>query len=185
MKNMINKFSPILGQLTKTTLEHSQRVAKGCSAVATMIGVDSNLAFKIGYLHDVGKIYIPSRILSKNGKLTATERSVIDLHSYYSYKLVKDLEDDDSLCIPILYHHGYDKPKLEEVSVNITRDTEIMIKLVHSVDIYDAMLYPRVYHSGFSEEKIFDVLHDDGLCTDGILNSIRNYHMAEGAKKAV
>ena len=81
MKNMINKFSPILGQLTKTTLEHSQRVAKGCSAVATMIGVDSNLAFKIGYLHDVGKIYIPSRILSKNGKLTATERSVIDLQT--------------------------------------------------------------------------------------------------------
>ncbi len=126
-------------------------------------------------MHDVGKMYIPSRILRKNGTLDALERKVVDLHAYYGYELIKSCEKDERIYLMALYHHGYGKPMLGAVDEKLTEEIKSYIEIVHAADIYDAMNGTRVYHKPFSSDAIFSVLASDELCSDETCIILRDY----------
>lgn len=165
-----SQYSLFLKQLDNNTEEHSHSVGKMCRDIAPHIGLDPNIAYKIGLIHDLGKIYIPARILKKNGKLTELEREIIDLHSYYGYRVLKFKNEEDVVALPVLYHHGYDKIKPAPVIHEpLTDEIKLYTSLVHSVDVYDAMVSARPYHSSFDIESILNELHKDEMCTAEIL----------------
>jgi HD-GYP domain-containing protein (c-di-GMP phosphodiesterase class II) len=45
-----------------------------------------------GIVHDIGKISVPAEILSKSGKITDIEMSLIRVHSQSGYDILKDAE---------------------------------------------------------------------------------------------
>lgn len=45
-----------------------------------------------GYLHDIGKLYIPIHILEKKGRLTASEYSLMRIHSYKTDEMLSQIE---------------------------------------------------------------------------------------------
>jgi len=69
-------------------------------------------------LHDVGKMFIDPKVLNKAGKLTDEEHKLVNMHSSYSYRYIKEsYHIHTSTYLGILYHHekivgtGYPKGK--------------------------------------------------------------------------
>lgn len=56
-------------------------------------------------IHDIGKVYIPSDILSRPGKLTEAEFELVKSHSQVGYDIVKDIDFDSPVAEMVLQHH--------------------------------------------------------------------------------
>lgn len=178
-EDVIHEYSRLYGQLNRETREHSLSVALLCEQCASKLELDPDTAFKIGYLHDVGKIYIPSRILKKNMKLRPVEREIVDLHSYFGYRLLMDTPEPPEICLPVLFHHGFSKHRLTETKDIITLPILKYVFLVHSVDIYDAMARTRVYHEEYEMSWIFHVLENDPMCPDELLSVLKTLKLPD------
>ncbi len=176
--HIVDEYSDLFGQLNKETQAHSLNVGELCAACAPLLNLDKELLFRIGFLHDVGKIFIPSRILKKNAALTVLEREIVDLHSYCGYKMLKERGETDDVCVPVLYHHGFNKPCLKTPDVVLTSEMVGVISLLHAADIYDAMAKRRVYHEPFGHEEIISELSKDPLCTADVVEAIERYGAA-------
>ncbi len=58
-----------------------------------------------GLLHDVGKIGVPTRVLQKDGKLTAAEFAAIKLHPLRGVEVVGDITFLEDARAGIMHHH--------------------------------------------------------------------------------
>ena len=175
---VIKNYSRLHGQLNKETREHSLSVASICEECAPELGLFRDICFKIGYLHDVGKIFIPSRILKKNMSLNHAEREVVDLHSYFGYRLLSEAGEPAIVCLPVLFHHGFNKPRLSEPDEPITEEILRYVALVHSVDIFDAMSRTRPYHDGFERNEVMKVLGEDPMSTPEVIKVLGSVDFA-------
>lgn len=90
------------------TAGHQKRVADLAGAIATEMGMDNDQVDSIrlaGSIHDLGKISVPAEILSKPGKLSETEFSLIKTHPGAGYEILKDIEFPLPIADIILQHH--------------------------------------------------------------------------------
>ena len=156
----------LLNQLNNETKEHSIRVAELFKNISKDAGLETRLSWEIGILHDIGKMFIPSRILRKSSRLTGFEREIIDAHSYYGYRYLSEEGYSDDICIPVLYHHGFDKyPNLE---IEITDEQIKYIKALHTIDVYDAITNNRCYRKKMSKSEAYDIMTDDEMIEEKI-----------------
>jgi len=94
-------------------------------------------------LHDVGKMFLDPKILNKAGKLTDEEHKMINQHTSYSYKYIKEsYHIHTSTYLGILYHHekidgsGYPKGKKG-------KDIPLFSRIIAICDVYDALTSNR------------------------------------------
>jgi PAS domain S-box-containing protein len=90
------------------TAGHQQRVADLARSIATEMGLSADRRDFIrtaSAIHDIGKIAIPSEILSKPTKLTDLEFRLIKTHAQSGYDIMKDIEFPWPLADVILQHH--------------------------------------------------------------------------------
>ncbi len=104
------------------------------------------------YLHDIGKLFIPSEILQKPGKLTDEEYKVMKTHTSLGYDIcMKDLKLRPYAAGP-LYHHealngsGYPQGLTK-------KDIPYEGQIIRVADEYDAIVSKRQYksHIGISD----------------------------------
>lgn len=181
---VLHEYSSVLSQLNKETQEHSRRVAVISKYLAEKMNLDEEIAYKIGLLHDIGKIYIPSRIVRKSSKLTEVEREIVDLHAYFGYKILKEMDEPSVIYMPVLFHHGYWKPKL------VLREEEVIeehltkyVCILHSADVFDAMTSKRVYHKPFSKRETLEELSNDILSSVSIVEYLESLNIKDIAKQ--
>ncbi len=167
-------YMRFIGQLNVETRQHCKNVALLCESCAAPLGMNTHLSYKLGLLHDIGKVFIPARILKKNRGLTELERNIIDLHSYYGYRLLKEIGEPPEVLLPILFHHGFNKFKLTDYDEVITPDILQYLYLLHSADIFDAMTTKRVYHDAIDQREVFRMLSTDPMCSEEIITAIQN-----------
>ena len=73
------------------TSSHARWITDTALQVGASLGLDGNALkrLELGALfHDIGKIGIPSEILSKPGRLTADERRVIETHPELGERII-------------------------------------------------------------------------------------------------
>jgi len=76
------------------TAGHQLRVAELAVAIAREMGLDEVCIEGIhmgASIHDIGKIQLPAEILSKPGKLTAIEYSLVQKHTQVGYDILKEI----------------------------------------------------------------------------------------------
>src|SRR5271167_297753 len=76
------------------TEHHSKRVTAYTIAIARKMGLpkeEIRVIARGAFLHDIGKMAIPDRILIKPGKLTAEETEIMKEHAYLGYKIVSKI----------------------------------------------------------------------------------------------
>lgn len=99
-------------------------------------------------LHDIGKLFIDNRILSKKGKLTKEEREAIQCHSELGYKvLLRDsyFRGKYDILEGVLHHHE----RLDGTGYphGITGETvQLFSRIISVADSYDAMTSYRIYN---------------------------------------
>ena len=90
------------------TAGHQRRVADLARSIATEMGLPSDVIEGIrmaAAIHDIGKVSVPSEILSKPGKLTQNEFELIKDHSLTGYDILKDVEFPWPIAEIIYQHH--------------------------------------------------------------------------------
>ncbi len=90
------------------TSGHQRRVSDLARAIATEMGLSADRQDFIrtaSTIHDIGKISIPSEILSKPTKLTDLEFSLIKTHAQSGYDILKDIEFPWPVADVVLQHH--------------------------------------------------------------------------------
>jgi PAS domain S-box-containing protein len=90
------------------TAGHQLRTADLARTIATDMGLPQGTIDAIrmaGSIHDIGKLYVPSEILTKPSKLTDIELSLIKEHSRRGYEMLKDVESPWPLAEIIYQHH--------------------------------------------------------------------------------
>jgi HD-GYP domain-containing protein (c-di-GMP phosphodiesterase class II) len=97
-----------------------------------------------GSIHDIGKLYVPSEILTKPSKLTDIELSLIKEHSRRGYEMLKDVESPWPLADIIYQHHermdGSGYPR------NLKGDDILMeARILAVADVVESMASHRPY----------------------------------------
>jgi putative nucleotidyltransferase with HDIG domain len=78
----------------RETEGHSKRVTAFTIAIARAMGLPReqiNTIARGAFLHDIGKMAIPDRILNKPGKLEPDEFTIMREHAYHGYQIVKKI----------------------------------------------------------------------------------------------
>jgi HD-GYP domain-containing protein (c-di-GMP phosphodiesterase class II) len=97
---MIDSLTMALDSKEPYTSTHCQSVKKIAEKIGRVLGLDVALA---GLLHDVGKIHVPDKILTKEGPLTAEEWVQLQQHPYHSFRILCPINPEiASIC---LRHH--------------------------------------------------------------------------------
>jgi putative two-component system response regulator len=90
-----------------STHGHCERLASHATALGTSCGLDGTdlIALRRGaFLHDIGKIAIPDRVLLKRSRLTAREYALIKTHPVVGDELCRTIRSLDAVR-PIVRHH--------------------------------------------------------------------------------
>lgn len=157
------------------TAGHQRRVAALARAIARRIGIDTERAEAIylaGMIHDIGKIYVPSEVLTRPGKLTPLEYSLVQTHVEAAYGILHPIEFPWPLAEIIHQHHerldgsGYPRG---------IRGDDILLdaRILAVADVVEAMSAHRPYRAGLGidaalaeivsgKERLFDPAVVDG-----------------------
>ncbi|MEW8055538.1 MAG: HD domain-containing phosphohydrolase [Candidatus Thiodiazotropha sp.] len=87
---------------------HQRRVANLACDIAQEMGLDTDIVEGVrmgGIIHDIGKIYIPTEILNRPGKLTEQEYSIIKTHPDVGLQIIKDVKFPWPVATIIHQHH--------------------------------------------------------------------------------
>lgn len=105
-----------------------------------------------GYLHDIGKQFIPPEVLQKTGKLTDEEFEIMKTHTTIGYKMCMDDLKLRPYAAGAYYHHealngsGYPQGLIK-------KDIPYEAQIIRVADEYDAITSKRQYksHIGISD----------------------------------
>ena len=90
------------------TSGHEQRVSQLATAIAKRMKLDEDVVTGVrvaALLHDVGKITVPSEILTKPGRLTSIEFDLIKTHAQATYDVLHSIEFHWPVALAALQHH--------------------------------------------------------------------------------
>ena len=101
-------FATIIDRTSKFTGMHSRRVSQTAEYLARIKGYspDEVKMMRIaGLFHDLGKLALPNNLLEKPGKLTPQEFSLIKQHTYYTYRILEQIDGFQTIAEWAAYHH--------------------------------------------------------------------------------
>ncbi len=151
------------------TAGHQARVSRISVKVAQVMALSEHQVKGIqlaAMIHDIGKLAIPSEILSKPGKLSAAEFDMIKTHSSVGYNVLKDIEFPWPIAQAVLQHHermnGTGYP-----SGLKGRDILLEARILCVADVIEAMSSARPYRPAIGMDvaineisKNRDILYD-------------------------
>ena len=158
MEETVNGLISAMEMRDPYTAGHQKRVAELATKIAEEMGLNKDQVNGIriaSLIHDIGKIRVPSEILSKPGKLTEVEFAIVKSHSKAGYKILKTIEFPWPVAKTVLQHHE----KLDGSSYpNGLTDDDIIIeaKILCVADVIEAMSTHRPYRPALSIEKALE-----------------------------
>ncbi|MDR3204982.1 MAG: HD domain-containing protein [Deltaproteobacteria bacterium] len=168
------------------TLAHAQRVA----ALSTEIYANWSSRFKIAtaerqkilnllplaaMLHDLGKSFVPTGILTKPGRLDLRERSIMEKHVQAGAKLFQNGGTPlDRLAYSIILDHherwdgrgypGYEENQEESLGRRAGKkgeDISIFGRILAAADVYDALSSCKTYKEAFDESLAVQIMEQE------------------------
>jgi HD-GYP domain-containing protein (c-di-GMP phosphodiesterase class II) len=140
------------------TAGHEAQVAEIAYAIGKEMGWDEDRLLGLrmaSMVHDIGKISIPSEILTKPTKLSAAERALINEHPETGYAILKDIPFIWPIADMMRQHHE----KLDGSGYPLGLKAEEILpeaKVLAVADIVDAMAANRPYRHSIALEKVLE-----------------------------
>jgi putative nucleotidyltransferase with HDIG domain len=140
------------------TAGHQQRVSQLACAIAGELGMDEEKIEGLrvaGILHDIGKIYVPSDLLNKPGRISETEFDMIKTHSKVGYEILCNIEFPWPTAKMVIQHH--ERLDGNGYPANLSGE-EIMIeaRILSVADVVEAMSSHRPYRPALGLEKAIE-----------------------------
>ncbi len=144
------------------TAGHQRRVAELAKAIASEMGLPAHTVEGIHFgalIHDIGKIQVPSELLSKPTKLSKLEFELIKTHPQAGYEIIKGVEFPWPIALMALQHHerldgsGYPQGlKGEAIALEA--------RIIAVADVVEAMSSHRPYRPGLGIEAALKEIED-------------------------
>ncbi|HME71340.1 MAG TPA: HD domain-containing phosphohydrolase [Myxococcota bacterium] len=140
---------------------HARRVAFYAGLLAERIGLSAKEQEHVrisAFLHDLGKIGVPTELLRRPGGLEPAERGIVERHSEIGARLVEPLGIASGIAGAVRHHHewwdgsGYpDGLHGDEIPLGA--------RIVHLANAFDAMTCDRPYRRALPREVVHRELH--------------------------
>lgn len=157
------------------TAGHQRRVADLARAIATEMKLSRDQIDGIrlaGMIHDIGKISVPSEILTKPTRLTELEYELIKTHAEAGYNILKDIELPWPIARIVLEHHeridgsGYPQGLKGD-------DILLESKIIAIADVIEAISSNRPYRPAFGiESGLEEIAKNSGILYDQAISEI-------------
>jgi PAS domain S-box-containing protein len=140
------------------TAGQETRVADLAYAIGVEMGWDESRLEGLrmaAMVHDIGKLSIPTEILSKPGRLTAEEYTLVKKHPETGYAILREIPFSWPIADMVRQHHE----KLDGSGYPLgLREDEILpeSKVLAVADIVEAMASNRPYRTGIDLEVVLD-----------------------------
>lgn len=142
------------------TAGHSERVAALSVQIAEAMGcsekeIDS--LHRAAFLHDIGKIGIPLKILDKPDSLSDEEYRAIKDHPSIGAKILAPIEAYADVIPMVKQHHERYNGKGYPSGLS-GDDIVLGARIMAVADVYDAVASDRPYRKGWVEDKAIDLI---------------------------
>ena len=151
------------------TAGHQQRVGKLAVAIARELALPERQIeglYLAAIVHDVGKIEIPSDILSKPGRLSQLQMQLVRGHVQAGYDIIKGIDFPWPIAQMVLQHHerldgsGYPNGLMGDA---ILPEAKILVV----ADVVEAMMSHRPYRAGLGiDAALIEVERNKGRLYD-------------------
>jgi HD-GYP domain-containing protein (c-di-GMP phosphodiesterase class II) len=169
MEALIQVMETTIATRDPYTVGHQQRVTRMACAIAQEMGISKDRVEQLriaGRLHDLGKIAIPTGLLSKSGNLTPLEFALIQTHPQVAYNILKPITLPGDTAEIILQHHerldgsGYPRG---------LKGTDILMeaRILGVADVVEAMCSHRPYRPALGlSNALEEVSRHQGILYD-------------------
>jgi putative nucleotidyltransferase with HDIG domain len=173
----IQTISSMLRLRDPYTADHDTKVGNLAGAIAKKMKLSKKRQQTLivaGYLHDIGKIAVPTEILSKPGRLTEIEYEIVKGHVKNSYEILKAANLPWNIDELVYNHHerldgsGYPRQIKGD-------DLSIEARILIISDVVEAILSHRPYRPALEYSVLLDELKkNEGLAYDQDIAAVVN-----------
>jgi PAS domain S-box-containing protein len=151
------------------TAGHQRRVADLANAIAVEMGLEPDRLIGLrmaSLIHDLGKISIPTEILTKPTKLTNIEFEIVKTHAQAGYEILKDIAFPWPIARIVLEHHekmnGSGYPQHLKGDDLLTES-----KILTVADVVEAMASHRPYRPSLGlQDALEEITRNRGILYD-------------------
>jgi putative two-component system response regulator len=159
----------VLESRDQYTAGHQRRVTEVACGIAKIMGLPEDVIEGIrmaSMIHDVGKIYVPSEILNKHGKLDDAEFMLIKKHPQVGYDILKSIDFPWPIAEIVYQHH--EKLNRSGYPRGLQGDQILLeAKILCVADVVEAMTIDRPYKAGLGLDSALKELEmNQGLLYD-------------------
>jgi putative two-component system response regulator len=160
---------------------HCERLADYAIALGKHLNLgptDLDALYRGGFLHDIGKIAIPDRVLLKKGRLTRREYEVMKRHPTIGDDLCRTVRSFEAVR-PIVRHH-HERIDGGGYPDGLAGDQiPLLAQIVSVVDVFDALTTDRPYRKALSTATAYEMLREearDGWCQESLVATFIDLH---------
>jgi len=146
------------------TYHHSLSVAILSVSIGQTMGLglhDLQQLCRSSLLHDIGKIWVPSELITKPGRLDLDEYEVVKGHTKHGGQYLKNgVFGDLSLLLGVMFHHerydgtGYPRQLRR-------KDIPLFARIIAVADVYDALTSNRPYRKPMVPADALELIQFD------------------------
>lgn len=169
LEQTIAVIADTVGQRDPYTAGHERRVADLCVNIARILGLDEERVQGLrlaASIHDLGKIGVPSEILSKPGRLTPIQYSLLKEHAQLGYEIIRNVPFPWPIADIVRQHHerldgsGYPQG---------LKGDELLLesRILAVADVVESMMTHRPYRpSRGGDTALEEILNGRGILYD-------------------
>lgn len=183
-------FARVVDAAGRWTALHSAGVTATAVALAARLNFsprEQQLMRAAGYLHDLGKLGVPSRVLDKPARLADDEMALIRGHTYHTFRILDTIGGMPQIGEWAAFHHE----RLDGKGYPFHLDADSLSlgsRLMAVADVHTALAEDRPYRSGMTEREAFDILErlvaNGGLDGDVVATLRRDYERLDAIRRS-
>lgn len=142
------------------TVAHSQKVGVLAGQIAMLMQLPAKDCFELtiaGYLHDIGKVAIPTEIIDKPGSLSEDERMIMKSHVVYTSIILESIHGLERIAKWASNHHEKRNQSGYPRKIGAS-EFEINMDIIVFADLISAFTEDRPYRAQLKEEEVLNVL---------------------------
>ena len=184
LKKLIRMVAFLIDFRSESTVTHTITMVSAAVALANLMNLDKQQLDEIytgAYIHDLGKVAIPSEVLEKPGRLDYDEMEIMKTHIILTGNIIGGHVSDNVYKIAMRHHekldgNGYPYGIRGE-------DMSIAEKIVAVADIFSALTGKRSYKDSMPREKVVSIMQqmadNHQISAEVVQVLIDNYEMVE------
>jgi len=145
-------------QTEKASASHSRNVAILALFVGKLLkfsGKRLKNLYVAALLHDIGKIGVPTNIITKTGKLDSREFTQMKQHPVISARILNSFKEFDRLSDIVLHHHEREDGSGYPEGLK-GKDIPLESKIIAVVDVFEALVGERPYRNPIHPSSAFE-----------------------------